>query len=204
VININQVLECKVSKDKPWVVFSAECPYDSATCISQTFGSDSAQAILWAKAARQELAALEVFRVPERAGFGGRQAFTKGNDAFYAACQSVSSATLALATWDQPNMVTEHSLKAVIVGFPVIVLDSTCALFKRLPPPSATASGACRRRLQDVAPNAPRGRSVSPCVRSLWHTSAHSPQGGEHERVSITTKVCDEGVTTQPHAENGL
>ncbi len=91
-VRIYNVVECKWSADKPWVIFTSEThQMANSACINQTISTLFGGSIVWALAGDKELAGLDLFASPDRAGFGGRQAFSKGNDLFYTAAQSVVS-----------------------------------------------------------------------------------------------------------------
>src|SRR5260370_232246 len=82
----------KWSRDKPWVVFSSEMdPMATSACVNQTISSLLGGSIAWILSGDKQAADLALFASPARGGFGGRQAFSKGNDLFYTALQSVVS-----------------------------------------------------------------------------------------------------------------
>ena len=122
---IYHVVECKWSKDKPWITFTSPTARISpAACIAQTIGSKFGRAILWASAGEGSLHSLSLFSISDRPGFGGRQAFSKGNDIFYSAMQSVMSTAYAVAVRydDRVSVPFGFPIVAHIV-FPVIVID---------------------------------------------------------------------------------
>ena len=122
---IYHVVECKWSKDKPWIIFtSPSARIDPAACVAQTIASKFGTAILWASAGEKSLHSLSLFSIPYRPGFGGRQAFGKGNDIFYSAMQSVVSATYAVAIrYDDRLTVPFGFPKIAHIVFPIIVVD---------------------------------------------------------------------------------
>ena len=84
------------SKDKPWLIFvSPHQQIGTGACIAQTIGNRLGSALLWCLADDQKISKLDVFWTPETPGFGGRQAFAKGNDLFYSAVQSVTGAAIS-------------------------------------------------------------------------------------------------------------
>lgn len=125
-LRIEYVVECKWSKDKPWVVFSsynhAMSPSD---CIRQTIASLTGASILWTLAADTKVQNLEMFSVPPRPGYGGRQALSKGNDIFYSTMQSIISSASSLAkSYDKfPIYDVGQALENATIIFPVIVID---------------------------------------------------------------------------------
>ena len=85
-IRVEHVLECKWSKNKPWIVFtSPNARIASAACTAQTIGNLLGSAVIWTLAGDSSLHSLDYFYTPDRLGFGGRQAFSKGADHFYSA-----------------------------------------------------------------------------------------------------------------------
>lgn len=118
------VVECKYSRDKPWIVFSSPHGIAPGACITQTIANHAGHATLWALAGHEELQSLDLFSTPDHPGFGGRQAFSKGVDVFYSAMQSVISASFFLMrSYDDRKRSPRESLAAGVVAFPVIVLD---------------------------------------------------------------------------------
>ena len=96
-LRIEYVVECKYSKDSPWVVFSSPTGMmHPAACIAHTLGTAPAEAAIWALAGDDRLQSLETFCAPPRPGFGGISTLKKKTDAFYSAIQSVVSASSAI------------------------------------------------------------------------------------------------------------
>lgn len=118
------VVECKWSKDKPWVVFTNEQSMATSACIAQSISSSLGSAILWKEAGLEELQSLAMFSTPKRAGFNGRQAFSRaGSDHFYNSMKSiVSSAKYMMDEYDQPRK-REVLPDVAVVAFPLIVVD---------------------------------------------------------------------------------
>lgn len=129
-LRICYVVECKWSGDKPWTVFtSRHHQIAESACIAQTIGSEVGEAILWSLAGDKNFQALDTFTTPNTPGFNGRQVFSKSNDVFYSAMQSVASAANSLAKeYNRGNRSLQETLQAAIIIFPVIVLDGL--LFK--------------------------------------------------------------------------
>lgn len=124
-IRVCHVLECKWSKDKPWVVLSSRHGHmANAACIAQTIGNSLGSAALWVLAGDPELQKMDIFSTPKRPGFGGRQAFSKGADLFYSAMQSVTDvSTLLMRRYDDhPRQVGEVPRNTVL-ALPIIVVD---------------------------------------------------------------------------------
>jgi hypothetical protein len=124
-LRICYVVECKWSGDKPWAVFtSRHHQIAESACIAQTIGSEVGEAILWSLAGDKAFHSLNTFSTPETPGFNGRQVFSKSNDVFYSAMQSVASAANSLAKeYNRSNRSLQDTLHAAVIIFPVIVLD---------------------------------------------------------------------------------
>lgn len=119
------VVECKWSQDKPWVVFTnRDAHIGHAACVAQTIGSLLGSTILWAIAGDKSLHDMDMFSTPDRPGFNGRQAFSKGNDHFYAAMKSVTTlSSLLMQEYEHVKRPTGKLPKNAVVAFPVIVVD---------------------------------------------------------------------------------
>lgn len=119
------VVECKWSRDKPWVVFtSANAQIGHAACVAQTMASLLGSTILWAIAGDKSLHNMDLFSTPDRPGFNGRQAFSKGKDYFYSAMRSVTTlAFLAMREYDRVERPKGKMPRSAVVAFPVIVVD---------------------------------------------------------------------------------
>lgn len=117
------VVECKWSA-KPWIVFTDRYSrIGAAACIAQTMGSKAGNALLWLAAGSSDLQNLKMFATPDMPGFGGRQAFSKGDDQFYKAMAGVTTAASTLAaSYDEHRKLGEAPEYAVCV-FPIIVVE---------------------------------------------------------------------------------
>lgn len=122
-IRAYHVLECKWSKDKPWIVFSDPGGIAPSACITQAFSSLLAGACLWAMAGDSALHGLGLFATPSRPGFSGRQGFSKGSDVFYDALRSVTTHTAALVRRYDAYRNPGRMPDSAVVAFPVVVLD---------------------------------------------------------------------------------
>lgn len=124
-LRVKHIVECKWSKDKPWVVFTNPLGISPAACIAQTIASKLGSAILWKEAGLKQLQDLDLFSTPKNSGFNGRQAFSKdGVDRFYSTMQSVVSATKFDAEdYDNPRRKSGVLPESAVVGFPVIVIQ---------------------------------------------------------------------------------
>jgi hypothetical protein len=124
-IRVCSIIECKWSKDKPWVVLTS--PYGqmgSAACVAQTISNSLGSAILSLLARDPDLHKLELFSTPDRPGFSGRQVFSDNNDLFYAAMQStVDISTLLMGGYDDIRRLTGTLPESAVAAFPTIVVD---------------------------------------------------------------------------------
>ncbi|MFK4474902.1 hypothetical protein ABH897_004670 [Paenibacillus sp. RC73] len=119
-IRINFIVECKVSKEKPWVIFTSKNTRLAPPArIAQRAGSRAGKIILRNIAHVDEIQQLNLFSLPERPGYGLTQAFTSGNDVAYNPCVSVSKATRSIAK----EYDAQRNERYVNISFPVIVID---------------------------------------------------------------------------------
>ncbi|SAM35119.1 hypothetical protein [Pseudomonas sp. 1 R 17] len=126
-LRIKHVVECKWSKDKPWILFNDEKRFATSALAAQLISSSAGEAIAWAAAGSEEFKNLNMFQ-EEGFSFSGRQAFSKGNDLFYQAVQGVVSNCLNITrSYDDYDYKPEDHILAVI-ALPMIVVDGS--LFK--------------------------------------------------------------------------
>lgn len=123
-LRIKHVVECKWSKDKPWVLFKDEKRFATSALAAQLISSSAGQAVAWLAAGSEEFKSLDMF-MEEGFSFSGRQVFSKGNDLFYQAAQGVISNCLNITrTYDDYEFKPEDHLLAVM-ALPVIVIDGS-------------------------------------------------------------------------------
>jgi hypothetical protein len=124
-IRVAHVIECKWSRDKPWVVFTSKNQrIGSAACIAQTIGNSLGSTLLWMLAGDEQLRTLDLFETPQLAGFGGRQAFSKGVDNFFSAMKSVASLSTALVhDYDSAQRPRGQMPASAVIVLPIIVVD---------------------------------------------------------------------------------
>lgn len=119
-IRISLILECKVSKDKPWIIFTSKnTRIATPGRVAQRAGSKFGNIILRNLAHKKEIQDLNLFSLPERPGYGLTQAFTSGNDVAYNSCISVSKATRAIVI--QADQIRNE--RYVNISFPILVID---------------------------------------------------------------------------------
>ena len=123
-LRVNHVIECKYSKDKPWVVFCSNSqPMMSSAIAAQSIGSSLGSAIVWSIAGHKEVTSLELFKNHSKSGFGGRVAFDNKRDVFYRTVQSVVQNSFSVAErygeYPQEGILPEHG----ILVFPIILVE---------------------------------------------------------------------------------
>ena len=109
--------------DKPWIVFTA-AGMGSAACVTQTIASNLGSAVLWTEAGSRTLHKMTLFATPSRAGFNGRQAFSKGNDPFFNSMKSITALSkLLVDSYDDEERARGILPKCAAIAFPLIVVD---------------------------------------------------------------------------------
>jgi hypothetical protein len=123
-LRIAYVVECKWSMDKPWVVFTSPTQRMApSACIAQTIASKLGEAIAWVMAGDEKLHALHTFTTPDEGGFGGRQAFSKGNDPFYAAVQAAVGNCISYVREYDVHHMEGRMPEAGVLAFPIVVVE---------------------------------------------------------------------------------
>ena len=124
-IRFSFVVECKWSIGKPWVIFSSPSnTMAPSAMIAQTISSQLGAAAIWVVAGNESLKALSTFSAPVRGGFGGRQAFSRGNDYFYSAVQSVVANSSSYASsYDRGSRKMGEMPECCVLVFPIIVVE---------------------------------------------------------------------------------
>lgn len=120
IVNISAVVECKASSS-PWVVLTSNdtlLGYNRlhAMCVSSDAGKEAVFGQVARLGGKQKPAALEM---PDRCGYGLRQAFAKDHDPAYAACVSLLTAS-SVVTEDNGSKIAPR----LAFAFPVLVVDS--------------------------------------------------------------------------------
>jgi hypothetical protein len=124
IIRCEFIVECKWSRDKPWVVFTSQGQRMSPkACISQSIASTLGSAVVTAAAGVEDCQRMALLNAPTGPGFGGRQAFTKGNDPVYSALMSVTGAAVHSARKYDRAFKRGVLPEACVVAFPVVVVD---------------------------------------------------------------------------------
>lgn len=120
VIRLNVVAECKVSKDKPWVLLtSPQARLSPLAQVAQQAANRTGEKLLMRAAEIENYQQLPLFRSPDRPAYGVLQAFNSGNDTAYIASMSVAKATAALVT----ERDTQGELIFAEIVIPVVIVD---------------------------------------------------------------------------------
>jgi hypothetical protein len=122
---VEVVVECKLAREKPWVMFTSEQPmHDIAFCTQRTAANRIAAERIQHYASAEGLAKPQPFTQPSRLGYGLTQAFTNGADAPYSAAMAVAKAVAArlMGYLDNPQHIAAND-DWWFVAFPVIVID---------------------------------------------------------------------------------
>jgi hypothetical protein len=123
-LRVSNVIECKWSVDKPWVIFTSPTTHlASSACVSQSISSMLGESIMWTIAGLSDLHSLQLFSSPSEGGFGGRQAFSKGNDYFYSAVQSAIDNCSAYVDEYDRRHVAGRVPAIGVVAFPIVLVE---------------------------------------------------------------------------------
>lgn len=121
-------VECKTSRDKPWVLFTSKAAGLAApAAVAQRSASRQGGRFLLRLADDPAVQELGLFKLPEIPAYGLTQAFTSGTDVAYSAVMTASKAAQALAT----EYAQRNDIAACVVSFPLVVVDGRlfeCAL----------------------------------------------------------------------------
>ncbi|MEO8621923.1 MAG: hypothetical protein ABI625_12710 [bacterium] len=119
-LRLTLAIECKTTKDKPWVVFTGATdgpgPYDVRDRAASTLGA----AFLGRIASRLEIQQLPVFRLPRRVGYAVVRALSNGEDVPYAAMIGAAKAARSIA-WEASGQRTRNRVAEVVL--PVVVIN---------------------------------------------------------------------------------
>jgi hypothetical protein len=124
-IRICYLVECKWTIDRPWVIFtSPESATTPTASIGETMIPSEWKAVISEAATIKSLAALETYSSPIRTGFGGRVAFSKGQDNFYQSVQSILfKAAAHINFWKNRGHIKPPIYALIDLVFPMIVID---------------------------------------------------------------------------------
>jgi hypothetical protein len=116
-VRVSFSVECKVSRDKPWVLFSTgDALLAEPATVAQRAATPLGQRFLYGLAWQKAMQRLPLFALPARPSYGLAQAFG-GADRAYEAVMSAAKAA-AVSVREGAN---SHGLCEIV--FPVVVLD---------------------------------------------------------------------------------
>ena len=116
------VIECKTSRDKPWVLFSSSAfRVARPASVAQRTASGTGPKALFDLANRTEVQDLSIFSLGENIGYHVAQAFGQNTDKAYVGLMSAANAAKAAARRADQRSSTDRRL--VFFEFPVVVID---------------------------------------------------------------------------------
>ena len=116
--NVSLCIECKQSREKPWIAFTSEkVGLAGPARVIQRAATELGMRFLWKVRKLEEAQQLPLFQMPDRVAYGLTQAFTTGTDVTYQAVMSAAKAARA----STPTTPEIHNLMEV--AFPVVVVD---------------------------------------------------------------------------------
>ena len=124
-IRVSFVVECKSSKEKPWILFvSPEARLTPSARVVQRAASELGRRTLLRISKEASIQSLPIFKLPEAPGYSITQAFTSGHDVCYAAASAVANAAIATTNeTDKPSSGFRRPAILQIV-FPVLVTEA--------------------------------------------------------------------------------
>jgi hypothetical protein len=121
-IRVSYVFECKLTRDRPWILFTGERRLANPAAVAQRTASNLGRRFLMHLAKDATIQQLPLLTVPVRPGYGITQGFTTGKDVAYEACTSVAAAAVAIVgEADRPRAHGER--KYIEIAFPVVLID---------------------------------------------------------------------------------
>lgn len=170
-VRVSNVIECKWSIDKPWIIFTTSFrgSMNTSAVIAQTIGSQVGDALLWMLCGDKKIQDLSLFQSPKSPGFGGRQAFASKNDLFYATMASLTSACVGMSNeYDGKRPSGKKPLPRYgLITFPIVVIDG---------------------RLFEASYNSQAGRIETKEVSNVRCHWRGSPSWPLHATVDIVTR----------------
>jgi len=117
-IDVSFVIECKSSKEKPWILFTSEHTLEGLSRLfSYCIHSDSARNILVEKHIETHVEQPWMKKYG-RVAYGLTQAFTTGSDVTFKASTGVLKAAIS-----RKRILSKNKFSPFIFVFPVIVID---------------------------------------------------------------------------------
>jgi hypothetical protein len=120
---VSFIVECKWSRDKPWVVFTrGDTPVEEP--LAYTLASTLGEGVAWEMMNDLIYRDLLVYERRRRTGFGGRQAFSGDKDVFYSTLQGLGSAAVAFVRGEESSSPFVDPRAQVHFAFPIVVVDA--------------------------------------------------------------------------------
>lgn len=124
-VRVQLVIECKSSKDKPWILFESEKTRLAPPArVAQRAASKLGRAALLKLSQEKAIQTLPLFQLPKRTGYSLTQAFTSGHDVCYAAATAAANAAAAAASEPDNQKTRLGRLDILEVIFPVVVTEA--------------------------------------------------------------------------------
>jgi hypothetical protein len=121
-VRVSFAIECKLSRDKPWVLFTSEdVRLAGPARVVQRASSGLGHKFLSSIARDEDIQTLNMLSLPRRPGYGVTQAFTSGQDTPYTACMGVAKCAVAEVLAADKASRTQGPLLKIV--FPVVVMD---------------------------------------------------------------------------------
>jgi hypothetical protein len=115
--SLHVAIECKLSSDKPWVLFTVERPLLSPNgYVRSAIATPAAQRVLGELADQPLIQGLPIFCPPMRVGYNLTQAFTSGKDVAYDAMTTAIKGAMASAAAFEDS-------EFAIVYLPTVIVD---------------------------------------------------------------------------------
>lgn len=124
-VRISLAIECKSSRDKPWILFvSSKGRLNPIARVAQRAASRLGRLALSRIAREASAQGLPIFALPEAPGYSITQAFTSGNDVCYMAASAVASAAAAIASQIDGFSKGLRRFDNLQIVFPVLVTEA--------------------------------------------------------------------------------
>lgn len=120
---VTLLIECKLSTDKPWLLFTSENTHlANPARVAQRAANSLGTRYLHEICNNDKVQKLSIFALPKRPAYGVTQALTQGKDVCYSAVTSVSKAALStVAELDESRRQQPENICSIIL--PVVVME---------------------------------------------------------------------------------
>lgn len=124
-VRVAFIIECKASREKPWILFCSQTPQDSESVgVQERAASALGGLVLQKIGGLPSIQKNALFKLQERPAYGFTQAFNTGHDTCYAAASSVANATLAYVQRSARLAAQFHDFDLLDFYFPVLVTEA--------------------------------------------------------------------------------